>query len=73
MKLTELKPGERGEIIGCECNETSVKLMEMGLITGEIVEMHDPAPLGDPIRLYVMQGELSLRKCEAEVIRIKKL
>ena len=73
MKLTELKSGERAEIIGCECNDTSVKLMEMGLIPGEVIEMHEPAPLGDPIRLSVMSGEISLRKSEAEVILIKKI
>lgn len=73
MLLTELKIGESGQIVDCLCNETSVKLMEMGLIPGEVVEMHEPSPLGDPIRVRVMEGELSLRIEEAKNVIVKKI
>jgi ferrous iron transport protein A len=73
MLLTELKVGEKGEIVECICNDISAKLMEMGLIPGEILEMHEPSPLGDPIRVKVMGSELSLRIEEANNVIVKKI
>lgn len=43
----------------------SVRLMEMGLIEGEDVQLIGFAPLGDPIEFLVRGYRLSLRKSEA--------
>jgi len=51
--------------------ELSLKLLEMGCIPGELIEVIRIAPLGDPIAVSISGYMLSLRKDEAETIRIK--
>ena len=69
MKLSELKPGNRARVVRLK-SDTSFKkrLMEMGLVPGEIVYVEKIAPLGDPIDIIVKNYHLSLRKNEAEII-----
>lgn len=70
MKLSQLSPGERGTIVSFTDLEMSVKLMEMGCLPGEEVEVERFAPLGDPIAIRVAGYQLCLRKDEASVIII---
>lgn len=70
-RLSELKPGQSGTIIEFNCEELHLKLMEMGCLPGEKIEMEQIAPLGDPISVNVSGYHLSLRKNEAEVILVK--
>jgi ferrous iron transport protein A len=51
--------------------EISLKLLEMGCIPGETVEVIRVAPLGDPIAIAVSGYMLSLRKDEASSIRVR--
>lgn len=46
----------------------SVKLMEMGCLPGESVQVDRVAPLGDPIAVTISGYQLSLRKKEAATI-----
>ncbi|MCY1524034.1 FeoA domain protein [compost metagenome] len=71
MNLAQLKPGEKGTIVAFTDLEMSVKLMEMGCLPGEMVEMERYAPLGDPIAIRVAGYQLCLRKSEASVILIQ--
>ncbi|MCX2481225.1 FeoA family protein [Pedobacter sp. MC2016-15] len=70
MNLSHLKPGERGTIVAFTDLEMSVKLMEMGCLPGEMVEVERFAPLGDPMAIRVAGYQLCLRKDEASVIII---
>lgn len=47
------------------------RLMDMGLVPGEIVKVLKVAPLGDPIEVTVKSYSLSLRKKEAEGIAVE--
>ena len=69
--LSELKKGQSGIIESFTDYELSLKLLEMGCVPGEIVEVIRIAPLGDPIAISITGYMLSLRKNEAETIRIK--
>ncbi|HTM97246.1 FeoA family protein [Pedobacter insulae] len=71
MKLSQLKQGERGTIVAFTDLEMSVKLMEMGCLPGEVVEVERFAPLGDPMAIRVSGYQLCLRKNEAAVIIIE--
>ena len=51
--------------------EASLKLLEMGCIPGEEIEVVRIAPLGDPIAISVAGYQLSLRKEEAAVMKVK--
>lgn len=71
MKLSNLKPGEKGTIVSFTDAEMSVKLMEMGCLPGEVVEVERFAPLGDPVAIRIAGYQLCLRKSEAAVIIIQ--
>jgi len=72
MKLTELKPGEKGTIESFTSPDLALKLMEMGCIPGEIVIIEQVAPLGDPISIRVAGYSLSLRLNEADHIILER-
>jgi ferrous iron transport protein A len=48
----------------------AVRLMEMGLTDGEIIELVGRAPLGDPIEFQIRGYRLSLRSEEARRVLI---
>ncbi|PST84653.1 ferrous iron transport protein A [Pedobacter yulinensis] len=71
MNLSELRPGEKATIVSFSDADMSVKLMEMGCLPGEVVEVERFAPLGDPIAIRVAGYQLCLRRSEAAVILIQ--
>lgn len=46
------------------------RIMDMGITKGTDISVRKLAPLGDPMELRVRGYELSLRKCDAELIEI---
>lgn len=46
--------------------------MEMGCVPGEVVQVEQIAPLGDPISISVAGYSLSLRISEAESILVEE-
>lgn len=70
-KLSELEPGESGVIDSFSNSEIFLKLMEMGCVPGEKVQVDLVAPLGDPISIMVAGYQLSLRLNEAEHIFVE--
>lgn len=73
MTLKDLKPGESGAITGYTETAPPMRLMEMGMLPGAVVEVVRLAPLGDPIDLKVRGYHLSIRKHEADMIRVEKV
>lgn len=71
--LNDLKPGEAGivEKIVCE-KEVRARLVDMGITTGALVIMKRIAPFGDPIQINVRGFDLSIRKSEAQNIKLKE-
>ncbi len=74
MKLSELKPGEKGQIEKV-AGGSAVKrrIADMGVIKGSLVEVVRVAPFGDPIDVRVKGYHLSLRREEAADIAVKKV
>lgn len=75
MRLSELKCGERAEIAGFEKGERFYrqKLLSMGLTPGTSFTLARMAPLGDPVEIEVRGYALSLRKEEADILKIKRI
>ncbi len=73
MKLSDLEIGQQATITDFNKNEISIKLMEMGLVPGEVVYIEKFAPLGDPISIAIAGYSLSLRLNEAENITVEVL
>ncbi len=74
MNLSMLKPEETGRIIKIRATgPLKRRLMDMGVLVGEIVKVEKVAPLGDPIEVTIKNYKLSLRKKEAEEIDVEVL
>ncbi len=71
MNLAELKVGQKAkvQVVGGE-GQLRRRLLEMGLIPGTVVEMQEPAPMGDPLCIRLRNYYLTLRIAEAEKIDI---
>ena len=50
-----------------------LRILEMGILPGVEVKLVKKAPLGDPLDIFVRGYELSLRKEEAKLIKVRKL
>lgn len=72
--LSRMSVGQRGVIddFGLEA-EGCERIEEMGVTPGEAVEVIRYAPLGDPIEIKVRGYLLSLRKQEADRIKVRLL
>jgi ferrous iron transport protein A len=69
--LAELGVGQRGRIQSVSGSGALVqRLLEMGLLEGEPVEVVGFAPLGDPMEIRLRDYRLSLRRREAACISV---
>lgn len=74
MLLSQLKPGESGEILEVGADEQIKKrLTDMGLIPKTVVRVIRTAPFGDPIEIGIMDYRLAIRKSEAKGISVLKV
>lgn len=72
MNLAKLAPGGRARIVAIGAiGPMRRRLMDMGILPGERIEVQKVAPLGDPIEVRVKSYSLSLRKKEAEGIDVE--
>lgn len=72
IRLSELPVG--GSAIVKEfpkSGATTVRLREMGLLTGTTLTLVRVAPLGDPLEIKVRGYRLTLRKSEADHILVE--
>ena len=71
MKLSELKTGEKGIIVKVLGHGGFRKrIIEMGFVRGQEVEVLLNAPLQDPVKYKLMGYEVSLRHQEADNIEV---
>ena len=72
MTLASLQLGQRGAVTQIDGTDSiAIRLMEMGVIEGEVIEVVGQAPLGDPLEFSVRGYRLSLRKAEAARVQIE--
>lgn len=70
--LKELKPGQRGVVVQIDSKGAlKRRLVDMGITPGVVIMVRKVAPLGDPIEINLRGYELTIRKTEAENIKIK--
>ena len=71
MNLSELKTGDKAYIVKVKGHGGFRKrIVEMGFIKGQRVDVLQSAPLQDPVKYRVMGYEVSLRRQEAEKIEV---
>jgi ferrous iron transport protein A len=74
MTLDEMQQGQRARIDSLIGDDTVLqRLMEMGLLENEEIEVLAFAPFGDPLEIRLRDYRLSLRRTEAARIRVTLL
>jgi ferrous iron transport protein A len=69
--LDQLGVGQRAQITGLRGDDSlAQRLLEMGLLEGEEVEVLGFAPLGDPMEIRLGDYRLSLRRSEAARVSV---
>ncbi|OYU80989.1 MAG: ferrous iron transport protein A [Flavobacterium sp. BFFFF1] len=68
--IAQLEIGEKAIIKDFDINAVPLKLIEMGCLPGNMVELLQIAPLGDPLFLNINDCHLAIRLETASVIEI---
>ena len=71
--LEQLKRGERAVIVDVSSIHIPLKLLEMGCLPGNSVELVQVAPFSDPMYLNIIGTHLAIRKETAIHIIIEKI
>lgn len=70
--LSKLEPQEKGRIVKVGGRGgIRRRLLDMGVVTGALVEVQRVAPLGDPVEIRVKGYDLALRLEEAINIQVE--
>lgn len=71
--LKDVKVGKGARVVKLH-GEGALKrrIMDMGITKGVEIRVRKTAPLGDPIELTVRGYELTLRRCDAEMIEVEE-
>lgn len=74
MKLSELQKGASAKIVRMDsASGLKKRLLDMGLLVGQVVRVEGVAPLGDPVEISVRNYRLSLRRSELETIIVEEV
>ena len=73
--IAQLKKGQKAIIKDFDIEAIPLKLIEMGCLPGNTVELLQIAPFGDPLFLSVNESHLAIRletACEIEIEILEK-
>jgi Fe2+ transport system protein FeoA len=74
QSLDQLQAGQQARIEAIQTDGAlGQRLLEMGLLEGEVIEVVGFAPLGDPMEIRLRDYRLSLRRKEAACISVTQL
>lgn len=72
--LNQLELGQRARIIEVDGDDSiATRIMEMGLIDGEVIQLLGRAPFGDPLEFLTRGYRISLRTNEAQRVHVEPL
>lgn len=70
ISLAQLKIGQKGIISDVNIEEIPLKLLEMGCLPGNFVELIQIAPFGDPLYYNINDSHVAIRLETAQQIEI---
>jgi len=73
IPLSTLNVGQFGRVISFTDELTSLKLIEMGIYPGEVIQLERLAPLGCPMLINLPSSQISLRMEEAESVLLESV
>jgi ferrous iron transport protein A len=65
-----LKKGQMAQISDINIDEIPLKLIEMGCLPGNTIELIQVAPMGDPLFFNINDAKVAIRKKTAQEIYI---
>lgn len=72
MRLSDLQAGDVGRILSVSADSgLRVRLLEMGLVPGTRIAVRKVAPTGDPMELWLRGYSLTLRRGDAECVKVE--
>ena len=71
--INSLKKGEKAIIKEFDIDTIPLKLLEMGCLPGNVVEMLQIAPFGDPLYLNINGSHLAIRIETAKEIEVESV
>jgi len=71
MHLAELRKGQIAEVTSVSNGQSSLRIMELGLVSGVQISLEALAPTGDPMAFRVNDAIVSLRKSDAALVQVK--
>jgi ferrous iron transport protein A len=69
--LSDLKIGEKAIILDVNIEEIPLKLIEMGCLPGNEIQLLQIAPLGDPLYYNINDSHVAIRKETAQEVTIR--
>jgi ferrous iron transport protein A len=72
VTVADLNKGECGIITDSSSEAIPLKLLEMGCLPGNIVQLIQIAPFDDPLYLNINGSHLAIRRETASLIQIKR-
>lgn len=73
VSIIDLKQGQKGVIKNFINDPVPIKLLELGCLPGNVVELVQVAPLNDPIYINVNGSHIAIRRATAERIELELL
>lgn len=73
LTIADLQKGQRATIIDSSSEDIPLKLLEMGCLPGNTVELLQVAPFHDPMYLNINDSYLAIRKETAALILIEEI
>ncbi|TAF72685.1 MAG: ferrous iron transport protein A [Flavobacterium sp.] len=71
--IHSLKKGERAIIKDFDIDAIPLKLLEMGCLPGNEVELLQIAPFGDPLYLNINGSHVAIRVATAQEIEVERI
>ncbi len=69
--IADLGPGQKGIIADFDDAEVPIKLLELGCLPGNHVELVQIAPLKDPIYINISGSHIAIRRALANQIPVE--
>lgn len=73
QSLSNISDGTAVIVKEIQQSDLKVKLLEMGIVEGKVLEVQYRAPFGDPLAIDVGGYTLSIRKDEAKSILVEQI
>lgn len=75
MSIAAMRPGDKARVTGFEKGQRDYrqKLLSMGMVPGTEFSVTRVAPLGDPVEISVRGFAMSLRRAEADLLKVERI